>query len=273
MSDDQREVGKDEPEYQRVYAQTLALAERWMDEPARRAVQVTVRAAVVPDLADVADQLPAGEPVVADEGNGPTVAWLVTEGDLDALWLRCVQDFPTTGLWPVVVEGLDEDSLDRPWRAGEFYDPVVGEPDEWVAAADKILGTSAQDRDSAEPGGAATVMVEVMDGISALVLVPAARPAEVPWRLGWAGSANYGLWASDVSAVLCSWEERFGAVVVQMGFDTLWLAVARPPSQQADVEQMVLEHYIFCPDNIDQGIDRDDYWRAVRARIWAFWWD
>ena len=37
--------------------------------------------------------------------------------------------------------------------------------------------------------------------------------------LGWLGAANYDYDAAEMSAVLRSWEERFGAVPVCLDFD------------------------------------------------------
>ena len=59
-----------------------------------------------------------------------------------------------------------------------------------------------------------------------LGLVPAGRPADVPAAAGWFGMCNSWDDVVAMSAVLRSWEDRFGAVLVLMGRATLELAVA-----------------------------------------------
>ncbi|MGC7358384.1 DUF4253 domain-containing protein, partial [Mycobacteroides abscessus subsp. massiliense] len=59
----------------------------------------------------------------------------------------------------------------------------------------------------------------------ALLLVPVARPADVPAALGWWGGTNYCLTGTDFTAVLRSWEDRFGAVLISIGFDTMTVRV------------------------------------------------
>ncbi|MET4004730.1 hypothetical protein ABIB48_003474 [Arthrobacter sp. UYCu511] len=112
-----------------------------------------------------------------------------------------------------------------------------------------------------------------------LLLVPAMRPADVPQLVGWAGPGNYSLGGHEISAVLRSWEERFGAVLYQLGPTTLALRVARPPTTLADATVLMEEHYLLCVDNFgsqswEPPISRDDYAkRLINAPVWDFWWD
>ncbi|HEX3955922.1 MAG TPA: DUF4253 domain-containing protein [Trebonia sp.] len=55
-------------------------------------------------------------------------------------------------------------------------------------------------------------------------LVPAQRPADVLARLGWMGAVNSRSTA-DITAVLRSWEDRFGARLIEVGFADLRLLV------------------------------------------------
>ena len=73
--------------------------------------------------------------------------------------------------------------------------------------------------------------VEEADALSGalLGLVPADRPADVPAATGWFGMCNSWDDVVAMSAVLRSWEDRFGAVLVLMGRATLQLAVAGAP--------------------------------------------
>ena len=107
-----------------------------------------------------------------------------------------------------------------------------------------------------------------------LLLVPVRRPADVPQALGWWGPANYDLSGADQSAVLRSWEDRFGAALVGLSFDVMRLAVSDPPTDPAQCDLLAREHYAFCPDNVDQGVGSlEDYTPVVSEDEWWFWWD
>ena len=77
-----------------------------------------------------------------------------------------------------------------------------------------------------------------------------------------------------LAAVPRSWEERFGAVVVGIGFDTLTLAVQRPV-RESSAEAVAAEHLAMCPDNVFQGVGgiREYAQTLVGASSWEFWWD
>ncbi|MEU6294772.1 DUF4253 domain-containing protein [Streptomyces erythrochromogenes] len=109
-----------------------------------------------------------------------------------------------------------------------------------------------------------------------LALVPAGRGADVPTALGWGGPTNYENDTALISVVLRSWEDRFGARLVALGFDELHLSVAVPPPTTARALPVAAEHFALSPDNIWQGSG------SIRAYAdeavtgcghWAFWWD
>ncbi len=108
------------------------------------------------------------------------------------------------------------------------------------------------------------------------MLVPAMRPADVPWVIGWSGACNLSLSGADISSVLRSWEDRFGAVLTSMGFDELLVVTDSLPTRP-DVRQLEAigaEHYAFCPDNIDQGAESmKAYLPQIERGRWPFWWD
>jgi hypothetical protein len=71
-----------------------------------------------------------------------------------------------------------------------------------------------------------------------LGLVPAARSADLAALIGWTGPANaFGL--AELSAVLRSWEQRFGARVVAL-LDELYVSVAAPPLRWDHAEHLTL---------------------------------
>jgi hypothetical protein len=78
-----------------------------------------------------------------------------------------------------------------------------------------------------------------------------------------------------MSAVLRSWEDRWIARVVEIGFDTLTLTVGISPPDRETALALAVEHFAFCPDNIWQGAGTVvAYAETLRqSRIWTFWWD
>ncbi|MFI6939086.1 DUF4253 domain-containing protein [Streptomyces sp. NPDC050418] len=110
-----------------------------------------------------------------------------------------------------------------------------------------------------------------------IALVPARRSADIPAAIGWTGPLNHENDVARLCAVMRSWEDRFGVRLVALGFDTMLLSVAAPPTTRTAAEQLAAEHYAFCPDTIDQsGPATTPETYAVElltARTWSFWWD
>lgn len=263
--------------------------------PAARRLTLSISAPAPGDLDALGDLgLPPGRMVHARlmDADGPRVAWVSEHpGDYADLWERLALAFPTTGLWPVLVDGLphEDHPLQRPWLDEELdvgrvedasegpsveqilsdrveSDPDPGTREPWRA---QWAGLAAASRRDAGP-----VAIHRLEDGPGLLLVPVTRPADVPAAIGWTGPANHDLDGRDQSAVLRSWEERFGAVLVHLGFDTLRLHVADPPTDPAEIERLAREHYLFCPDNIDQGAGSlEAYLPAPAGDEWWFWWD
>lgn len=116
-----------------------------------------------------------------------------------------------------------------------------------------------------------------VDGLQTghLAIVPVDRPADVLTAVGWTGPCNYRADLASLSAVLRSWEDRFGAVLVRLDDATLWLSVAAPPRTARHAQRIAAEHFSFCRD-----VDWEDP-RPLRAYaadligrpVWRFWWD
>ncbi|WP_441964750.1 DUF4253 domain-containing protein [Mycolicibacterium houstonense] len=230
------------------------------------------------ELARVA--LPAGRIVTATEGSGAAVAWIsaevLPEDELTELVRSLATVFPQTGLWPLQALGCDK-GLQQPWGDGEMDGPESEVPDPMAVL------TREQFEEPTVP--AVTALAPAQPGpdlradeldveAGGLLLVPVARPADVPAALGWWGGTNYALSGADFSAVLRSWEDRFGTVLVSIGFDTMTVQVGRQPESEQQLDALLREHYAFCPDNIDQGM-KPDAFRLGLAEwgYWNFWWD
>lgn len=225
--------------------------------------------------------LPPGRTVTAQEGAGASVAWVSTEQlpeeRLTELVRALAAVFPQTGLWPMQALGLDN-RLDRPWGDGEM-DGLEG------PIPDALAMLRALDHSDNPTVPAVTALAPAQPGpdlladqldveAGGLLLVPVSRPADVPAALGWWGGTNYCMSGADFSAVLRSWEDRFGTVLVSIGFNTMTVQVGRRPESEEQLDALLREHYAFCPDNIDQGMPADVFRLGLPEwAYWNFWWD
>ena len=106
-------------------------------------------------------------------------------------------------------------------------------------------------------------------------LVPASRPADVLATIGWDGLANRGEQAlTPLIAVLRSWEERFGARLIDVGFADLRLLVERPPRTLLEAQRIAAEQVVLADECLAAAREIPDLaGLLVDAPIWTFWWD
>ena len=242
-------------------------------------------------LADVT--LPPGALISPDgDDTQPSVIWMSRRPveRVDEIWRALVRAFPETGLWPLIMEhdqgpeGMAEifmesggggagDAravLDRWWTEG------LGFEDEFDKATYAPLGRRFPGLARATAADRTADIEGLVSGLTGhLGLVAVRRPADVLGATSWLGAANYDLDPVDMSTVLRSWEERFDAYVVGLGFDTLIVAVGNPPQDRNVATGIAAEHLAFCPDNIWQGVGtvREYLDELVKAPLWLFWWD
>ena len=73
--------------------------------------------------------------------------------------------------------------------------------------------------------------------------------------------------------VLRSWEDRFGARLLEVGYEDIRLLVSRPPQTLEAAQRIAAEHMVFS-DEAHQGLS----WVGGIARtlvnnpFWDFWW-
>ena len=66
--------------------------------------------------------------------------------------------------------------------------------------------------------------------------------------VGFNGTGNgYGT-PELLSAVLRSWEDRFGAALIEVGFDHIRMLVRRPPRTVPDAQAVAAELYVMCDE-------------------------
>jgi hypothetical protein len=114
-----------------------------------------------------------------------------------------------------------------------------------------------------------------VDEDTRLGLAPLRRGADALTALGWSGAANHVSRTAGLSAMLRSWEDRFGARVLRLGPDRLDVSVAAPPHEPAHAAQVAAEHWTFCPDRVLQESGSiSAYANEIRGRrSWSFWWE
>jgi Domain of unknown function (DUF4253) len=247
--------------------------------------------------------LPGGRQLTADYGSGEPVAWATIQEvpDPGLVWSALSEAHPETGLVPFILAGLDGDTS-RPWDEGEFEDPSdTTELDHLDAATalEAMWTTSLEDPDQEDaeaqaerapftrrfPGLAPPEHTPLTPGqlrgvLAALPparigLIAAARPADILPQLGWDGAANWHDTPVPIAAVLRSWEHRFGARLLQVGFDEIKLLVERPPHSLDTAQRLAAEHYAFCDESGGQGLHDIPRISAsiLNAPTWVFWWD
>jgi hypothetical protein len=250
--------------------------------------------------------LPAGKRITAAYGSGGPVAWVTRQPvpSPGTAWAALSAAHRETGLVPILLAGLDDDTK-RPWDDEEFDDPEdIGILDQLDAA--RVLADDwADGLEELEPGeeeASAAIeergpfgpqfpglappeetplspgrLREVLGALppARLGLVPSDRPADVLPRIGWGGVVNWHDTSLPVAAVLRSWEDRFGARLLEVGFAQIRLLVERPPSSADAARAIAAEHYTFCDECAGQGLSDVSSITAslVNAPIWTFWWD
>jgi hypothetical protein len=256
--------------------------------------------------------LPAGRPVHG-YGGRYQAAWATvdTVPGSGRIWAALSELHPQTGLVPIQLDSLAADGT-RPWDGGDLIEPADPGAADGVDAGALLenlwRGSVWPDEDDAEamerwapftldwPGLAAPepaplTPAERQHALDAMLprirvargetpearigLVAAGRPADVLPVLGWGGLVNHaGLPLLWLTAVLRSWEDRFGAHLIDVGHDTLGLLVDRPPRTLAAAQRVAAEQVVLGGDCIDGARDVAEIAaRLMNAPIWTFWWD
>ncbi|MEU5966189.1 DUF4253 domain-containing protein [Streptomyces globisporus] len=234
-------------------------------------------------LRQLLDDLPPGSLIGPCRHPHP-VAWMSDGPVTDAAdwWRRLHARRRETGLYPLLLEypdgsfdpvgggyGVDADA-DAYFRS-EWTDDSWPPFKEWPGLATPA-GVVA---DADGCAGAAATAVAREGRARCLALVEVARGADAPAALNWRGMANH-MTAQELSAVLRSWEHRFGVRVVGLGHGSLFLSVAAPPTEVRQARVLAAEHYLACPDvfHEDPDLDWSTYHEELmRLREWRLWWD
>ncbi|ROO88383.1 uncharacterized protein DUF4253 [Actinocorallia herbida] len=225
--------------------------------------------------------------------------WLSDAPVTADVWRSLAAEHPYSGLWPLL---LDETA--QPWAAGQIapepeteidvYEPAQFMAEVWQDMIEPRLrygddfedlapfgkfcpGLAAPGEPMAEPHEAADWLAgRLADGRSTLLgLVAATRSADSLAVMGWQGALNHNPWTAPMAAVARGWEDRFGARLVRVGFNTMDFSVAAPPRDAEHAVHVAAEHWAFCPDVVVQGAGTLEGYAAelVGRNAWSFWWD
>jgi hypothetical protein len=215
-----------------------------------------------------------------------------------AQYLRCVAEFERTGLWPVLIPrderfaANNEDWIDDRGRLAPaelkvpMVDPVAALARWWDPSCcegsclrpfnSKFPGLTRRPQRRSDPLAEAgnTGSVLAAHGEYRLGLVQTERPADIPAILGWTGMIKFTNQVAELSAVLRSWEERFGATLIVLGYDALELSVSAPPRDQGRALVAAAEHRAFSlPTYAGQPGNLRAYASdLIHRRHWKFSW-
>jgi hypothetical protein len=176
--------------------------------------------------------------------------------ELESLMFGLASIFPDTGLWPVAWS-FPEAPVD--YMGGGHHDiDAIDEinvqdllTERWTRYRAEIDGASAETEfpglaaaqppgDNQTPGSLTSTLTEP----AYLLLVPCSRPADAITALGGVGAVTP---PSTISAVLRSWEERFGAVLCEAAPEVTKLTVTRPPQHHDQALALAAELHALDP--------------------------
>lgn len=278
------------------------------DEPPRAAEPGPLPPAGPLRLGSIA--LGTGRPLIARRFDGsrvPTALWAADSvaADVASTWSALAERFPATGLWPLLLTPFYDDA-NRPWSAGEldplteaevdavdveealatgWHDSLVPINNPWAPGTGPLapFGPDFPGLAPSQPTRSEFVLAAPAMGRARLGLVSCRRPADAVALAGWQGAINVTS-AARISAVLRSWEDRFGVVLAGLGFATMTLLVSRPPTSDDDALRVAAEVAALCPDALWQPEslwpyeERDTTFedlshRLVRGHLWRLWFD
>jgi hypothetical protein len=229
--------------------------------------------------------------------------------DAPRVWQVLTGMHHDTGLVPILLAFMGDDHEGRPWDEGELDDrcdlAAVDQLDAATVLAEHWAGQTPTPADLEDepdlsdwfapfgfefPGLAPGQDQELNSaelatalgwfGPARIGLVPANRPADVLALAGNNGTVNrYGT-PELLSAVLRSWEDRLGAVLMEVGFAHIRLLARRPPRTLPHAQAVAAELHLMCDEfwPVDKpGTAEKDIGSIaesiLRVPIWSMWLD
>lgn len=253
-------------------------------------------------------ELPPGRRIFGWNDDAPRL-WATLEPVPDAgrVWRELAGLSGATGLVPIVLAFLDGGHEGRPWDDGELDEPSDLAQAGSVAAATVLAenwsGSLPEDEEEFDedaagevapfglrfPGLAPGQSHSLTDGEVAqalnlvgsarIGLVPASRPADVLALIGH-DTVNRDRDPRPLAAVLRSWEDRFGATLMEVGFAHIRLLAQRPPRALPDARAVAAELWAMCDEFWPAGTMSTALWSVsdiaeciLATPIWSLWLD
>jgi hypothetical protein len=257
--------------------------------------------------------LPAGRRISAGQGSGEPVAWATIEPVPDAgrVWAALSEAHAQSGLVPFLLSGI-AGGTERPWDTQEFrdpddvtkldhLDPAALLRERWQQQTTEYDDYDEEDEGYEDEEFARSIAEEVAPfsrrqfpglaqredrqldagqldralsglGPARVALVPAGRPADALPMLGWNEALVTAL---PEAAVLRSWEDRFGARLLRVGFAEISVLAQRPPRTLESARHLAAEQWAFCNECAGRGLHDVPSITAslMNSPIWTFWWD
>ncbi len=203
-------------------------------------------------------RLPAGQ-----RAPGSDLTYWISDERLDdavAIAGELARLFPETGLWPLlwrydedpedylpiaedpaVIDTLDPETLLAAlWREHAPHHPSAIHPFN-LRFPGLAISSATPEPLAADPCAALAALADLA---ARLMLVPCHRPADAITLVGGLACETAG---PQISAVLRSWEQRFGAMVIAVQPSLLLATVTHPPGDGAQALALAAEHWAFCP--------------------------
>ena len=258
-------------------------------------------------------RLPAGRRIRSDGGRGEPVAWVTSEPVPDAgrAWAALSDVHAQSGLVPFLLSGI-AGGTERPWDSQEFrnaedvtgldhLDAAESLRADWQGRTTEYDDYDEEDEDHQDDDFARSTAEEVAPfsrrqfpglaqaeehqldagqfdqvlnglGPARVGLAPAGRPADVLPMLGWNEALVTAL---PIAAVLRSWEDRFGARLLQVGFAEISVLAQRPPRTLESAQHLAAEQWALCDEFGGTGLHDVPSIAAslLQSPVWTFWWD
>jgi hypothetical protein len=175
---------------------------------------------------------------------------------------------------PREADGLDAGALlEEWWQDGRPDEPDPGWAEMRAPFTGDFPGLAPAEHTPMSPAGREHAL-DAITQEARIGLVAAGRPADVLAVIGWGGLDNREDFLLPLTAILRSWENRFGARLCAVGDCDVGLFVERPPRTLRAAQRIAAEQAVVADECIAgaRGIP-GIAGLLVNSPVWSFWWD
>ncbi len=146
---------------------------------------------------------------------------------------------------------------------------------EWGNSLEEILGQWLGESKE-KPGF--SLAFDMLSGQAHKKLIGATIETTNSWEI--LAHFKYGDWNDCPSPELhCAiwryWQEKYGAHIVGVSNDVVEAYIINPPNDKEAAMELAIQHYLYCSDIVDQGVETVSNLAAslMNHHAWYFWWD